>query len=716
MRETLHARRAPGTRHLVVTLALLGAFAVPAVGQAQVPADVQAVGSAPAPVPPAALSTRKDFKLAVKRAGHESPAARVRRFSVRLQNAASWTATSVRACVSVSGQSAKLTGVKAPGSRKRANSACWQFASLRAAGAHNLIFRIKTARAITARRKVRARLTVSAGNSNLMTKTLQLPAARKKASRRPGAMRRRAVRHAAVPASAHAAAATTAAPRQAVSCDASQRLGIAFVADDSSSMADSDPNELRGQAISVGLDQMPDGAVAAATSFDDATRELFPPSDVDATTRPQLKSSISRLNASGSTDYELAFQGAQGQLAAMATQRKAVIFLSDGAPNDDQFTSDRPIAAAGTPIFTIGFGTADKAVLADIAARSGGQTFSASSAGDLESIFAHVVAILTCAAPTVTTALDVAPGTTQMVPFAVGLNDGEFRALASWSQGKLTVTAVRPKGTVLTPAALKTGEAFSDNPTYALITATNPAVGGWQLKIEAPPGNTSTVHVSIDVFDKGLTPLPPQPTINVATDGRRRDPCFGYYGAVHSVTKKVVGGSQTDYDRRSSMYQVCAGFGQPEDLHLSLGMKCAFLTAGTVIAGSPPGLSDLDALCGATDTLTELESGNWGGAVAGEACQWLGSVFATGVGIFAAGATAATGAGVLVGTVTYRALAAGSAIACGGLFDGGAVALGNKLEADHETDIARDIMAHGRCLRSSTRFGYMQWSAPACSV
>jgi Mg-chelatase subunit ChlD len=86
------------------------------------------------------------------------------------------------------------------------------------------------------------------------------------------------------------------------------------------------------------------------------TRELFSPTTVDGTTRSQLKASIDRLSAGGGTDYELAFQGAQDQLAAMTAEHKAVIFLSDGAPNDDSFTSDRPIAAAGTPIYTIGFG------------------------------------------------------------------------------------------------------------------------------------------------------------------------------------------------------------------------------------------------------------------------------------------------------------------------------------------------------------------------
>ena len=483
-------------------------------------------------------------------------------------------------------------------------------------------------------------------------------------------------------------------------------------------MEDSDPDTLRGQAIKVGLDQMPDGSIAGATSFDDATRELFPPTEVSPATRPQLKSAAEGLYPSGSTDYQLAFAGAQDQLDAMGASRKAVVFLSDGAPNDEDFDSDRPIADAGIPIFTIGFGDADNGILADIAARSGGQAFSADSAGDLQSIFAHVVAILTCAAPSVTTHVDMAPGTTHVVPFAVGLDDGEFRALASWSEGKLAVSAIRPNGSEMTPSALRPGEAFSDNPTYALLTGTNPPVGSWQLKIVAPPGNDSTVHVSIDVFDKALPPLPPQKPVNVPSQGRRVDACAAYYGPMKSVTKKVFGGHQTDYDRRSSLYQVCSGFGQPEALQLSLGMKCAFITAGAVMAGGatgPPGLVALDQLCGATDTLTELESGNWAGPAAGLACQFLGSVFAEGVGIFVAGATAPSGPGAVVaGTFTYRALAAGSAIACGGLFDGGAEALGIKLEADHETAIARDIVAHGKCLRNRTRFGFMQWSAADC--
>jgi Mg-chelatase subunit ChlD len=703
------------TRAAMLVVGIMGVMTAPAAAAAVVPPDVQAVGSAPAPVPPEALAPHPDFSVALAAAGHESPAARVRVFSVKLRNVAGWTATSVRACVSVSGSSAQITGVKAPGSQKQADSACWQFGVQQARVGHNPTFRVKTKRPISARTKVRATVTVTAGNANPLTKRFRLPIARRHAkTKHKRGTRRSPAKHVAV-----AAQSTTAAPVQTASCLTGQSLGIAFVADDSGSMATNDPDKLRGQAISVGLDQMPDGAQASATSFDDYTRELFPPTTVDGTTRPQLKTSADRLFAGGGTDYQLAFQGAQDQLAAMSAQHKAVIFLSDGAPNDEDFTTDRPIAAAGTPIFTIGFGEADKSILAGIAARSGGQTFSANSAADLESIFAHVVAILTCAAPSLTASLDVVPGTTQTVPFAVGLNDGEFRALASWSKGELTVTAVRPKNTVLTPGSLKPGEAFSDNPTYALISATNPAVGGWQLRISAPPGNDATVHVSIDVFDKGLAALPPQPPVNVATDGRRRDPCFSYYGGVHSVTKKVFGGSQTDYDQRSSLYEVCTGFGQPEDLQMSLGMKCAFLTAATALTGGatgPAGLTALDTICGATDTLAELESGNWAGAVGSEVCQFLGSVFAEGVGIFVAGATAETGAGVMLGVLTYRALAAGSAIACGGLFDGGAVALGNKLEADHETHIARDIVAHGKCLRSSTRFGYIHWSAATCSV
>ena len=686
-----------------------------AAGQRPVPPDVQAVGATPAPVPPAALAPTPDFAVSVKRTSGPSRKARSRTYAVTLKNVAAFPTTSVRACMRLSRNRARFTGLVVPGSEKRPEVACWQYSRFAPGQSRPLSFRVRTNVPLSARRTTRVDVTVTAGNANAYARALKLggPATRK--HRRPRKARRGARR---ATAATVAPRERVARPRQAPSCDASGTLGIAFVADDSGSMESNDPQELRADAIGIGLDQLPDGSTAGATSFDDVSRELFAPATVDASSRAQMKQTArDRLTASGETYYELAFKGAQEQLAKMSTTRKAVVFLSDGAPTDEDFTSDREIAKAGTPIFTVGFGSADKAVLADIAARSGGQTYAASTAADLDSIFAQVVARLTCAAANTSTAVDLPPGQTTYVPFSVGLNDAELRALASWTGGKVAVSAVRPRGGEVSPASLHAGETFSDNPTYALISARDPQVGDWQLKLVASAENASAIKVSIDVFDKAVPPLPPQPPVDVASDGRRRDPCLSLYGAATSTTKKITGGEQTDYPRRTSQYLVCAGFGQPEALELSLGMKCAFVTAGAVLAGGATGPAELvllDQLCGATDTLTDLQSGEWAGAAGAAACNFFGSVFATGVGVTAAGATAVTGFGPIVGTATYRAFAAGSAIACGGLFEGGARDFGIKLEADHQTNVAADVMSRGKCLRYTTRLGYVKWSAADC--
>jgi hypothetical protein len=644
-----------------------------------------------------------DFALALSPVGKVSKRATTRIYRVRATNLAPWAATSARVCVHVAGSGVTITGVKDHASLQNAHSACEILKAIAPAHAGGFDLRMRTAK----RRAARVSATVTAANSvgasnafRAKARVSAIAAADKVAKPR---LRSRAAQ---------------ATPPQ--TCTPANKIGVAFVADDSGSMVDNDPDDLRGEAISVGLDQLPDGSLAGATRFADTSSELFSVTQVDATTRPMLKSQVlPGLNSYGNTDYELAFQGAQDQLAAMgAADRKAVIFLSDGLPSYNDYTTDQAIANAGVPIFTIGFGDADDSLMSDIAARSGGQSFAASSADDLQAIFARVVAQLNCAAASVSTQLALDPGETQTVPFAVGYEDGEFRALATWSGGHLTVTAVRPNATVMTPTALRLGEHFSDNPTYALLTGINPLVGGWVLQIASDAGNAATVHVTIDVFKKSLPPLPTHDPINPKTQGRSVDACFELYGAGKQTTKHVTGGNQTNYDRAASLYQVCAGFGSPEDVQWSLGMKCAFFSAVVELAGgetADASLLTFDKLCDGVDTLSSLARGDWAGVVGGKVCNVFGSLFAGATGIAVGGALAETGPGaVFAADAVYRAFSAGAKIVCGGLFSGGAQTVGIRREVNHEADIARDIASHGKCLRYTTRFGFVNWNSYDC--
>jgi hypothetical protein len=144
-------------------------------------------------------------------------------------------------------------------------------------------------------------------------------------------------------------------------------------------------------------------------------------------------------------------------------------------------------------------------------------------------------------------------------------------------------------------------------------------------------------------------------------------------------------------------------------------MQCALIAAAATFGG--PILSVATSRgCEAGSIVTSLSNGDYLGLTKGVACSYFSEVFATGVGIVVAGATAETGPGaVAIGVTAYRALAAGLKIACSGLLDGGAKALGVKLESRHETNVALDIERKNKCLRMKKLAGVRTWSATSCS-
>jgi von Willebrand factor type A domain-containing protein len=613
---------------------------------------------------------------------------------LRVGNTRRWTATSVQACASVPLRRARVTTASDNGSvRFEGRRACW------------IVRQIKPHRTVSLRFAVKPRhggslprisVRVNGGNSNSLSvpdALLRLPA---------GKHRHRHGGHA-------AASATT--------CTTPSKLGVVFVTDDSGSMELSDPTHLRARAVAVGLDQLPDGSLAAETSFNEFSEELFGVTSVDASSRPTLKAAATRLYDYGNTDYEEAFLGGRAELAKMAgADKKAIVFLSDGAPNSLAFNADEQIAATGTPIYTIGLGVAGnpeaEAILGHIAAGSGAQYYSAESAGQLQPIFARIVAALTCGAETLSETFPLAPGASRSVPFTIEPNDGEFRALAAWSSGKVSVTAQRPDSTTMAPGSTLTGEALVNEPTYALLTAKDPLVGPWQLKLTADQTNIGDVDVSIDVFKKGIPDPPPPPP----AEGRHLDPCIeSFPGPVKSKDFKAFGGKKTVFDRASSMYQVCAGWGLPDGVQLKPEMQCAMIAAMAIMGGPPYGWVT-NLACNSADIVAKLRGGNWLGAAKSASCGYFADIFATRVGIMAAGATAELGPGAIaVGLLTYRTLASSLGVVCAGGLNGGLQQLGINLESDHQTDVALDVIREGKCLaRKEGPFHSISWSAVDC--
>jgi hypothetical protein len=309
-------------------------------------------------------------------------------------------------------------------------------------------------------------------------------------------------------------------------CVVPERLGVVFVLDDSGSMTSNDPADLRAVAAGIGLDALADGSIAAAVKFTSAASTLFAPRELVGDVRTQLKGTISAgLFSSGGTAYEPAFVRTLAELDAMpaTVDRKAVVFLSDGQPND-LYSADQQIAARGIPIFTVAFGAADRTQMAGIAARSGGQAYDVASPGEAQAAFARIVSRLTCDNPQVSEQVDLEPGQTATFPFVIEPTDREFRALAAWESGDVKVELVRPRDLgVLDAQSQLAGETFDDGDTFVQARAIDPAAGGWKLQVTASTDNLARVAVSIDVFKRLTTDPPDAPRLTAPRDGATID-------------------------------------------------------------------------------------------------------------------------------------------------------------------------------------------------
>ena len=163
-------------------------------------------------------------------------------------------------------------------------------------------------------------------------------------------------------------------------------------------------------------------------------------------------------------------------------------------------------------------------------------------------------------------------------------------------------------------------------------------------------------------------------------------------------------GDVTVYNVVGSMYQVCTGFGTEASFEWTPARTCLLIAiAAHHSAGGFSGVRPAASLCGVDEVLEAYEEEDWLGYSKEQACNFFGSLLAAGLGGAAAGAAfPATGPGAAaVGVAIYRAIGAGPAITCAGLFGGEYVDLGEFLEARHHENIATDI-ALGKCLSRDT--------------
>lgn len=197
-----------------------------------------------------------------------------------------------------------------------------------------------------------------------------------------------------------AAPGAAAAPSASAAC--AKATNIEAIIDDSGSMAITDPNRLRVQAMDLLINSLDSSTSLGSVEFGGSIFEnepsadtVFPPERVGPNEAAMKSSLDQKINAdNGTTDYNAAF----AQSDADNPGADARIFLTDGG--HDVGTYNNGHLVHNVPTYVIGFGgvsgAEDQARLQQIAADTGGRFFPLPDSSALQAVMDQIEATLTC--------------------------------------------------------------------------------------------------------------------------------------------------------------------------------------------------------------------------------------------------------------------------------------------------------------------------------
>jgi hypothetical protein len=310
------------------------------------------------------------------------------------------------------------------------------------------------------------------------------------------------------------AAGVIAAPANAAPC--AKATNVEAIVDDSFSMAGTDPNRLRVQAMDLLINAVDASTTVGAIEFGSdfgsgAADVVFTPQAVGPNAQA-MKSSLDTLIQAdnGATDYNAAFNTAR----AANPGAQARIFLTDGGHNDGDYQNTH-LNPSGpqTPTYVIGFSPGladpvDQARLQQIAADTGGQYFPLADNSALQAVMNQIETILTCQTPPRTFSDALAQGKSKTHVVALGRKAKAAQIALSWPS-PLDTFAIRNVrilrgGKVVARAAKvrKLKVKVNKGATFAVVKVTHLVKGKLRFTVKATkigsgqPKVTLTTQVS----------------------------------------------------------------------------------------------------------------------------------------------------------------------------------------------------------------------------
>lgn len=283
-------------------------------------------------------------------------------------------------------------------------------------------------------------------------------------------------------------------------------VDTALIIDSSGSMSWNDPENLRlraARAYLLASMRKEGGDYIGIVDFDSTTRIASPllriPEGKDA-----LFNAINTIDSSGGTNVGAGIQTACDVLASSPSgnAKKAAILLTDGQGN---FASeDECFKAEGRnwPIYTFALGSADDALLQQIASNTGGE-FKRLSTKGLVCEFQSVRAKIGGVEPQPCTSTGISSG--GVVNFVRNILSNMAQATFSivWGGSDVIMTLKSPSGRLIDRDTVAPDVIHDLDSNYEIYTILDPEPGDWEVSLfgaDVPPGGEEVIF--------GMTMLP----------------------------------------------------------------------------------------------------------------------------------------------------------------------------------------------------------------
>lgn len=308
---------------------------------------------------------------------------------------------------------------------------------------------------------------------------------------------------------------------QAATTHGTQAVAVSLVVDASGSMAESDPEKLSLQAMQIFIDLLSPTDQIGAVRLSGSAQEIVPLQEVKSQGKEQLKKALEgKFNPDGASDFVPALELARKQLeGAPPDAKRVIIFLTDGYPEPqmqagqteyDETAYRKALqdqvgatAEAEIPIYTVGFGKSDEALLQEIAAATKAEAFLLSNPSEIAASFFRILTDTKRRTVTETGAAEANGETT--LTFPVPAYTSQLTALILSDGSSLEAKL----------SGNDSGEGvFLDvNPGYALLTVSQPeAAEGRELKLTVKTNGQLQVAAARDMLFQPVILSPEEKT------------------------------------------------------------------------------------------------------------------------------------------------------------------------------------------------------------